>query len=787
MTFLNPTLAFAGLAAVSIPILIHILMRRRRKPVQWGAMRFLLEAYRRQRQRLRLEQLLLLATRCLVVALVALALGRPLLGAAGLLSGRGATTVYLLVDNSLTSSAEDADGRAALERSRSIAAEVLGGLDPTLGDRAGLISLGGPADAMVVPASSDIGAVKGMVEAMRPTDSAADLAGAVRALRDELARQETGGRTVIAVLGGFLAGSGSTETALTTLSDPERAVTVLASRPAQDGATNIAITGVQPVRAVVLAGDGADAPNQVRVTLRRFGPGVGESSISTVRVRIAREGEAPSAIAAPAEQTVRWAPGQTEAVAAVAAGASGSAGQGVIIAEIDRDAVEGDNAWRRPVQVRDALRIGLIAPRQAGGRQGLDPGSSADWLRLALAPAMLDREVWQGKGGEVEVVGIDPAGVDAPRLAGLDVAFVASPDLLNAEAWRRLRALADSGGVVVVVPPSGAGVHLWTDEMTRELGLNWTIGREAKALGSPDQEGAAGGLSAQRDPGGDLLEMVSSELADLVKPVHVWKALPVTVNSGAVERVLTLSDGTPWIVAASPGQAEPSEAPQSSPEGGTVTANPVGGRGLVVLFTSALSIDWTDLAGKPLFVPLVQELVRQGVGRARPAWSELAGSRISAPARTVELKPDPMGDVGSRTPGDEAAATIAVDDTGHASRPVRRAGVLRALDERGVTRGLVAINADPAASATDPQPAEAVAQWLSTLNGDTEPVRWLDSGPVVAGASTVGAAMAARTGESQSSLPLLIGALVLGIAELFMARWFSHASVTPQSAPGVAA
>src|SRR5436190_12057732 len=126
MTFLNPILVAVGLACVAIPILIHILMRRRRRPVQWGAMRFLLEAYRQQRKRLKLEQFLLLAARCLLVALVAIALGRPLLGRAGLLGSRGSVTLYLLIDNGLASSATGPAGEgSALDRHRSAAAALL--------------------------------------------------------------------------------------------------------------------------------------------------------------------------------------------------------------------------------------------------------------------------------------------------------------------------------------------------------------------------------------------------------------------------------------------------------------------------------------------------------------------------------------------------------------------------------------------------------------------------------------------------------------------------------------
>ena len=54
MTFLNTGLLAAGLGAVAIPILIHLLMRRRRQPVRWAAMRVLVEAYRQHKRRLKL-------------------------------------------------------------------------------------------------------------------------------------------------------------------------------------------------------------------------------------------------------------------------------------------------------------------------------------------------------------------------------------------------------------------------------------------------------------------------------------------------------------------------------------------------------------------------------------------------------------------------------------------------------------------------------------------------------------------------------------------------------------
>src|SRR3978361_2390360 len=76
--FITPTFAIAGLLLAGLPILIHILNRRRYRTVEWAARDFLLRAMRKNRKRLRFEQWLLLATRCLVLALLGFALARPL-------------------------------------------------------------------------------------------------------------------------------------------------------------------------------------------------------------------------------------------------------------------------------------------------------------------------------------------------------------------------------------------------------------------------------------------------------------------------------------------------------------------------------------------------------------------------------------------------------------------------------------------------------------------------------------------------------------------------------------
>lgn len=97
---LNP-LAWWGLLAVSVPIVIHLINRLRYRRVRWAAMEFLLKSQQRNRRKLILEQLLLLLLRCLLVALVVALIARPtwFLGEEGRGSDWPTHHVFLLDDS----------------------------------------------------------------------------------------------------------------------------------------------------------------------------------------------------------------------------------------------------------------------------------------------------------------------------------------------------------------------------------------------------------------------------------------------------------------------------------------------------------------------------------------------------------------------------------------------------------------------------------------------------------------------------------------------------------------
>lgn len=78
MTFVVPIM-LVGMAAIAVPVIIHLLNRSKTQVVRWGAMQFLAASVATRQRRILLEEIILLALRCLLIALVVLAMARPFL------------------------------------------------------------------------------------------------------------------------------------------------------------------------------------------------------------------------------------------------------------------------------------------------------------------------------------------------------------------------------------------------------------------------------------------------------------------------------------------------------------------------------------------------------------------------------------------------------------------------------------------------------------------------------------------------------------------------------------
>ncbi len=119
MTFLNVAL-LGGMAAVAIPVIIHLFHRSKFRIVQWGAMHLLESVLRKNTRRLKLEQLILLLVRCSIPVALALLMARPVItGLEPLLGSRKMSTIVLL-DNSYSMEAGGASRSGFLQAKEAV-------------------------------------------------------------------------------------------------------------------------------------------------------------------------------------------------------------------------------------------------------------------------------------------------------------------------------------------------------------------------------------------------------------------------------------------------------------------------------------------------------------------------------------------------------------------------------------------------------------------------------------------------------------------------------------------
>src|SRR5437588_10813305 len=111
MGFVQASL-LAALAAVILPVLAHLVFRRRSRPVDLGTLRFLKIAVRRDTRRRWLKRWLLLALRLGCVVLLVLLFARPF--RAEFAGGGDAGLTVLLLDRS-ASMARQRDGKRLID------------------------------------------------------------------------------------------------------------------------------------------------------------------------------------------------------------------------------------------------------------------------------------------------------------------------------------------------------------------------------------------------------------------------------------------------------------------------------------------------------------------------------------------------------------------------------------------------------------------------------------------------------------------------------------------------
>ena len=106
MTFLNSIILY-GIPLITVPILIHLLAKRKKEIIHFSSLRFLKILESRKIKKLRIQQIILLILRCLIILFIIMAFSRPTLkkSSEGKFGTNLKTTSIIILDNSLSSMA----------------------------------------------------------------------------------------------------------------------------------------------------------------------------------------------------------------------------------------------------------------------------------------------------------------------------------------------------------------------------------------------------------------------------------------------------------------------------------------------------------------------------------------------------------------------------------------------------------------------------------------------------------------------------------------------------------
>lgn len=782
IAFTHGALLAAGAAAMAVPIAIHLLARLQRRPVAWGAMRFLAQAYRRHRHRLRLEQWALLTVRCLILIVLGLALSGPwLTGCQGVLGlTRRPRVVCLVIDDSLASQARNSPGSPASPRQTRFdalkrqAMQILDQLRPT--DRVGIWSAARPAREVLSPEVGAVESAKRALQSLQPRLSRGDLNHVLTRVEARLSRRVSPADQIFLVLVSPLA-QGAVSVDDKALPPPEppelteppeppetpelehlgQRAHLLVERPAP-AVTNVQIAGFSPLRRTLVAAGPWDAI-PVELRLRRFNDEAPDRE-TTVEMRLYHPSQ-PAPLAA-ARKEYRWLQGQNEVAFQMdiplprqpidAATPSEKPVPSATalwlearLVESNNDALSADDTRWTFIELKNHLAVGLIGGVGGGLGSGTSSLAPADWLALALTVGGEDRYSQNPNLGSpttsgIQTVTLDPHQIDPTRIASLDAVMIVGPDLLAPPAWAALRQWVEQGGTAWFFAPASSD-QSWTSRLREHFGLDFQVGLE------PQEKDADHAWTLAADRGAPaLLNMLAADWSALIRPIRVLKRLPLVGTQPSDEIWLATHDGQPLLV-----------------------SNQVG-QGRVLVLAAAVDPLWTNLPTKPLFVPLLQETLRAAVAN-RPSGLQLPDVLCGdQPALTSQWRSaDPLVNQTTRSTQPAALKIDESPDRLALAGPVEQPGIYASAHP--AQGPLLVANPDPQGGDTRPLTQEQLTRWLRWA-----PRRdWLD-------VAHFQQQITAQASHGHLGWPLLWAVLGLVLAETFLARWFSHVGGSGRSA-----
>jgi len=692
--FLAPSLLLGLLAAV-LPGLIHRIGRRRAKPIRFAAMELLLRAEREVSARRRLRDVLLLIVRTGLAMALPLAFARPFVEVRSDLpvaTGRSQSAVVIL-DDSASMRRKGHDG-TPFEVARARARAVIEHLSPD--SEVALVLASEGSSAPVAELSSDRARVLLALDAVACSARRADFAAALRRATQILTGSPHGDRLIYAVTD--LQASGWEEVGPPTAGSPELVILDASGGTPWENRAIVGLSaepapeeGAQGIAVVAEIANFADQPARaLGVTLALDG------------VEVAR-----GFVDVPAHGRAR-----KRFVHTVAGGGAHEAE-----AVIDHDGFTLDDRRACLVEASRGLRVLIVD----GDPRTVRTEDEVFFLEAALRAG--------GSGFSVTTtLADDLVGRD---LATFGAIFLANVNRPTPAVATSLIHYVEAGGGLFISVGDRIDADAWNQELKAIL---------PQPLGLKRTAAAPPGAHAE----GETVDLRPAErLAPIDRRHPLLSAFPAQGDGLSSARFFQFMLLTPLPDA--PGRREVLRYESGAPA--LVEAQI--GRGRVLLLTTTVDREWTDLPIRPGFLPLVQEAARYlaGAPSGEATSAITVGQKreigLDADDRRIEIV-RPSGDTRSLSPAAHAGEVRA-----------RRLVVFTETDEPGFYR----VRAARADGTTSDRPDAAFVVNLDARESD--PARLPDDKRPDRTATT--AALAGPAPRRRLELWHALGAAAIGL------------------------
>ena len=653
--FMNP-LFLIGASSASIPIVIHLIHRRKAPKVLFSTLRFLRVSNERTARRQHLQDILLLLLRAMICALLAVALARPFIPASNAL--QGPVVAAFVLDNSLSMAAMD-EGHARFFTAKEFAVDVLRGL----GEKASavLVLTNPPKDQPEPAPTSDLSKVERDIAGSEVSAGKGNLADAIVAARKILDEVPEPNKEIFVFSdlqkNSWLAAGGQAGGhAGDNRREKASKIPVLVMNCGSLDRANAAVTDVVIRTRSRVEGE----PVTIEGRLMNFG-----TSAVNQRVTLYIDGQPRD------RRNVTLAPGVPTVASFGYVFSQPGFHRGMIAIEDDR--LKTDNVRSFSINVQQQLKVLVVTdlnPREDETAisflddtfyllRALDPLQGLADVRSPIRPAR---------------VSVDE--LEREKLSAYKAIYLVNLSQISLELAGQLKGYVRDGGGLVVFAGERADPKQYSQVLADPSDALMPV-EFGGLLGNADDHTRFRRV-AEVDYSHRLLARFKGE--GIFGDVRVYQNIAAKVAGKSASALISLGDGSPLLIENS------------------------FGNGKVLMFTSSATVDWSNLPIRQAYLPLLHEITYYVSRKESMKESYLVGSavRLNFPAAAgivpVEVT-DPSGkvvEVRSQPPVDSAPGTntATIDRTSHPGIYTWRASAARqeALD------GSFAVNPDTAES-----------------------------------------------------------------------------------------